>query len=73
MSQYCTELQCAEPDALKPSDRLRLLAALSEQCRKSGAGALEDSYVDRLFRLADRQAPRGSLARCLPVFALTVF
>ena len=49
-------------EALRPTDRLRLLAALSEASRSS-ADALEDSYVDRLFRMADKQAPLGSLAR----------
>ncbi len=49
-------------EALRPSDRLRLLAALSEASRTS-ADALEDSYVDRLFKMADKQAPLGSLAR----------
>ena len=49
-------------EALRPSDRLRLLAALSEASRTS-ADALEDSYVDKLFKMADKQAPLGSLAR----------
>ncbi len=52
-------------DALKPSDRLRLVAALTQQARQS-ADALEDSYVDRLFKLADKQPPSGSLARRAP-------
>ena len=52
-------------DALKPSDRLRLVAALTQQARQS-ADALEDAYVDRLFKLADKQPPSGSLARRAP-------